>query len=587
MAHYARHALEPMPDPAAGAALRDAMGKLQGSLLVGVVNSIGFRRDAAATGALAALLANADAEIVTAAAAALGRIGSVEAAKQLQGALTKAAGAQRTALADASLTCAENLVTARKNQDAVPIFDRLAAAEFPAHIRTAAMGGAIMARQDAGIPLLVQQLKGQDQAMLAAAWRAARELPGAKATKALAAELASFPAAKQVLLLEVLGDRGDQGALPPVLATATKGDPKVRLAALQALPRVDDGQASLPVLLQTATQSKIPEEVAAAIAGLIQIGGAETNARILAALPSAGVPLRAKLIGVLGARKAANARGELLKLAASTEPEISKASLRALAVVAQPADLPELIRLSITSQDDAVKVPADLAIFGVSMKINPAAQRAEPVLKAFRQATDGKTKCALLRPLGAIIKATGGTPDAFAAVTAAFKDPDAQVRNTALRTLADWPDASPAALLLDIIKNDPDPAHRELALRGGTRMVASVAAGRDATKLDYLAWFTQANQSVRTVEDKMAIVSGLGSLKQVEGLQMLQPYLKDPAVQTEAELAVLDIAPALANTSSAGSVKTMLGEISTSTKDPDVRRRASKMAKTIPAKKQK
>ena len=45
-------------------------------------------------------------------------------------------------------------------------------------------------------------------------------------------------------------------------------------------------------------------------------------------------------------------------------------------------------------------------------------------------------------------------PDAFAAVTTALKDTDAQVRDTALRSLADWPDASPAALLLDVIKND-------------------------------------------------------------------------------------------------------------------------------------
>ena len=120
--------------------------------------------------------------------------------------------------------------------------------------------------------------------------------------------------------------------------------------------------------------------------------------------------MRAKLIGVLGVRRAENARGELLKLAAGGDVEICKAAFRALALVARPADLPELIRLSIACKDDAVKVPADLAVYAVSMKIEPAEKRTEPILTAFRAATDATTKCSLLRPLGAIVKATGGSP---------------------------------------------------------------------------------------------------------------------------------------------------------------------------------
>ena len=48
LASWARIALEAIPGPAADGALRDAMGKVQGRLLVGVINSIGYRRDAQA-----------------------------------------------------------------------------------------------------------------------------------------------------------------------------------------------------------------------------------------------------------------------------------------------------------------------------------------------------------------------------------------------------------------------------------------------------------------------------------------------------------------------------------------------------------
>ena len=44
----ARYALEPIPDPSVDDALRDALGKLKGRLLVGVIGSLGVRRDAKA-----------------------------------------------------------------------------------------------------------------------------------------------------------------------------------------------------------------------------------------------------------------------------------------------------------------------------------------------------------------------------------------------------------------------------------------------------------------------------------------------------------------------------------------------------------
>ena len=52
LASWARIALEAIPDPASDAALREAMGKLQGKLLIGVINSIGVRRDPKAVEAL-------------------------------------------------------------------------------------------------------------------------------------------------------------------------------------------------------------------------------------------------------------------------------------------------------------------------------------------------------------------------------------------------------------------------------------------------------------------------------------------------------------------------------------------------------
>ena len=76
LGHYARFGLEPIPGAAAEQALRDALPKLRGHLLIGVINSIGRRRDVAALEALATLHHHDDAEVQEAALAALTRIRS-------------------------------------------------------------------------------------------------------------------------------------------------------------------------------------------------------------------------------------------------------------------------------------------------------------------------------------------------------------------------------------------------------------------------------------------------------------------------------------------------------------------------------
>ena len=43
LSHMARYGLEPIPDPAVDEAFRDALGKLKGRPLVGVIGSIGVR----------------------------------------------------------------------------------------------------------------------------------------------------------------------------------------------------------------------------------------------------------------------------------------------------------------------------------------------------------------------------------------------------------------------------------------------------------------------------------------------------------------------------------------------------------------
>ena len=140
---YARYGLEPIADPSADEALRAAMSKLKGEILVGVINSIGKRRDAAAGPALAKMIYGADPAVASAAAVALGNIGTLTAMKEIQSALSKTRGTSRMAVADAGLLCAERLLSEGKRAEALALYASLSAIDTPKPARLAAMSGII------------------------------------------------------------------------------------------------------------------------------------------------------------------------------------------------------------------------------------------------------------------------------------------------------------------------------------------------------------------------------------------------------------------------------------------------------------
>lgn len=150
LACYARSALEAIADPSAGDALREALGRLHGNLLAGVINSLGGRRDKQSVPVLSKLAGDSEPVVADAAMSALGRIATPEAAAVLKQGLTADAAAARFSAADAGLICAERLLAEGKRADALAIYDGIFKAEVPKHVRAAAARGALLARKPTG-----------------------------------------------------------------------------------------------------------------------------------------------------------------------------------------------------------------------------------------------------------------------------------------------------------------------------------------------------------------------------------------------------------------------------------------------------
>jgi HEAT repeat protein len=122
--HMARYALQRITDPEAAGALRHALDKVGGPLKIGVISSLGARRDAESVAPLGSLLQDDDPAIARAAALALGAIGNASSVAALQAALRSATANKETVI-DALLSCAESLLRGNNQADAASIYKSL------------------------------------------------------------------------------------------------------------------------------------------------------------------------------------------------------------------------------------------------------------------------------------------------------------------------------------------------------------------------------------------------------------------------------------------------------------------------------
>ena len=147
--HMARFALERIPTAEAGQALREALSQLSGALKIGVIGSLGVRRDRASVTPLGALVDDSDPKAASSAAEALGAIGDADALKALKNARPASANAL-TAVIDAQLACAEQLLADNQKVEALAVYKSLAGSDQPKHVRLAATRGMLVCAGKSG-----------------------------------------------------------------------------------------------------------------------------------------------------------------------------------------------------------------------------------------------------------------------------------------------------------------------------------------------------------------------------------------------------------------------------------------------------
>jgi HEAT repeat protein len=534
LASWARIALEAIPGSAADAALLEAAGKLHGNLLIGVINSMGVRRDASAIGVLTAKLKDSDAEVASAAAVALGHIGGGKASKTLTQFLTTAAPGVRSAVAQGCILCGEGFLAQGKSADAVKVYDMVRQAEVPKQRILEATRGAILARGSAGLPLLMEQLRSLDKALYGIGLRTARELLGRKVTEALAAELDRSAPDRQAFLLLALSDRHDDAVLPAIVKAASSGSPKLRLVAVGVLDRRGD-VATAPVLLEAAASGDEALAQAAQMA-LARMPGNQVDADVLARLPQSAGKMRQALITLAAQRRIQKALPDIVTSAEDPDPGVRSAAVQAIGVLGTDKEAADLARLLPKTSGSKERTDIEMALIALCGRSGAASvHNLLPLTRGGDSA---------VRMIGLHALAAAGGADALAAVKAAVDDQDTSVQDEAVRTLSTWPnnwpeDAAAAEVLLGIARADQKSSHQVLALRG---YLQYLKADKQLKENEKVIRINEVLPLLKRPEEKRSAIAVIDAFPSASVLELLAVFAVDPAVADDACSVIVKLA---------------------------------------------
>jgi len=545
LSSWARIPLEAMPGSAADEALRTAAGQLQGRLLVGVINSIGVRRDAAAVDLLSSRLADKDAEVASASAVALGRVGNPAAAQSLRKALTAGPAAVRSAVAEGLVLCAERYLAESNSAEATKIYDEVRKAEVPRQRMLEATRGAILARGKDGIPLLVEQLRSNDKGLFQIALGTAREFSGGEVDKALAAELERAFPERAALIVLAMADRPKTVDLAAVLKAAGSAPKPVRLAAIGALGRIGN-ETCLAPLLDIAVESDA-DVAKKAKESLADLPGQSVDKEIASRLSSAQGKTYPVLIELVGQRRI-DAIPALIKALDRSDRAVRTAALTSLGNTVPDKYLSVLINQVISPKDSETAPVAQTALKMAAVRM-PDREACAAELAAAMNRAPVEVKRLLLD----ILLEVGGTK-ALQAVATAAKSSDPALQDKASDVLGKWMTIDAAPVLLDLAKSNG--RYQGRAYRGYLRIARQFAASQQQR----VEMCQTALDATRQPAEQKLVLDVLKAYPSVDALKLVVKAAQNPELKSDAAAAAQAISEKLPKSPEVRELMSKVGE---------------------------
>ena len=535
MTHMALYVLTHIDSPEVEKALLSAIEKATGNARLGIITMLGNRRCADAVEPLGRQAVSSDEVTSIAAIRALGRIGTIEARRQLflndivYDPPKKLSHAKEMAFAHAELDFAERFLADRRGMQALDRYRYAFGKDNPAHIRAVGLKGRVAILGERAVSYVAESLRSDNKQLYGMAATIVRTVPEKKTAEAMAAELPELEPDVQVLLIKALAARGDGAGVTIVKAACQNHNVLVREAALGAIGKIGDESYVVPLLIEHATTGI---EQDPALESLTNLAGENVNTILIERLRSSDSAEKAAICRALLGRNAVEAAPALVEAARTGDASARSEALKALHSLAGRREMPELVDLIfIIRPAEADQVGK--ALGAVARRNSMHRECTQDILSKYDRAANADQRVALLLTLGGL-----GHEQALPTLRKALQDDSSQIRYAAIKALSAWPNAGPAGDLIRIAESSNNQTHRVLALRGFIDLIDAAALPADQK----LAHYQHAMQLARRDTERKKVLSVLSGLDTLEAFQMAMSHLDDPSLKSEAALAACRIA---------------------------------------------
>ncbi len=532
LAHLARGALEVIPGPEATAALCAATSRLAAERRLGVIHSLGRRGDTAAVATVTALLDDSDPQLVAASLIALARLPGSESAQAVLDYLRRASPDTLLDAKHAALQAAQRLLAENKLREAAAAFTLLEQDDAQ-HLRCAALQGLVQAEPERAVARWTAALSKPDEAWQRFAAESIRAEASDDQLAAVCVVIPNVPTLGRVRFFEALRQRPSIALRSAALGALQDADLDVQRAAVDVLGVSGESPDVAPLARLAASAGAGTALREAAERSLVQLRASGVDDALVQLLADADPAVCTAAIRAVVARETLEAAPQLLRLARSDDPSVRLEALTALPALADASMAKALIDLLTETPAGRERELLERAVARSCGQITPPDDQAAPLLAALARA-DLARQIALLPALGRV----GGT-QALASIEQAMDDPDAAVREAALRGLCNWPDDQVADRLLELARTGQSESQRTRALRGYARVIARRGPQQPQQVADGLR---QALELATRLEDRRLILSRLTAARCIESLNLALSLVADPQLAADALDATVSLA---------------------------------------------
>ena len=381
--------------------------------------------------------------------------------------------------------------------------------------RLAAMSIITGVKGSDALGMLLEAADDPDVAIRGGALRLAAGMPGSDVTKKWINRYARVSDVAKPEILFMLGERGDELAVPLMMKALDDPSPEISAGAVAALARLQGVRAVDP-LISWILKYDNDEGHRAAATALTTILDSTGMRKIAASLPGSKGNSTVTLIRLLAWSGEKSYFREVLPLTGSDDIAIRAAAISALQALASYDDQKEIIALLDATSDRAEVTELQRALLNAAMQGDTPAIRSALIL----QALDSSRDRLKLIPL---LAGTGGE-EALKRVAAEFENGDAITRDVCFDALSHWSDHSAAGALISITASGNKTFGRP-AFDAYMRMV-SVAPLPPERKLLMIKEIAPYAVAPDARAGMVAFAASLG-VRQVEFF--IAPYLSDPA----------------------------------------------------------